>query len=184
MKENWEVHGLIVVLSAVVWVGSFAIHDHFLSFLEHAPGIDIVFIPSGVRMIAILIGGIWAVLGVGVGSLFLTATEFKTVHLGTILAVAAGSGLFPYIALRLSLRATGVQPSLENLTPARLPLVSLGVAIGSAVLHNLLFRSLGLETWSSFAEHVVAMATGDFVGILLAVIIAFLVLRATRRTKA
>lgn len=184
MKENWQVHGLIIVLSAIAWVGSFAIHARFLPFLEHAPGIDHVFIPSGVRMIAILIGGIWAVLGICLGSLFLTGAEFQTMNPAVILAIAACSGLCPYIALRLSLRATGVQSSLGNLTPARLPLISLGVAIGSAVLHNVLFGALGLEPWSGFSSHVVAMATGDFTGILLAVVIAFLILRVTRRTEA
>lgn len=182
MKENWQVHVLIVVLSALAWVGSFAVHNRFLPFLEHAPGIDLVFIPSGVKMIAILIGGIWAVLGICLGSLFLTGAEFQTMHPGIILAVAACSGFCPYVALRLSLRATGVHASLGNLTPSRLPLIGLGVALGSALLHNIFFSLLGLEPWHRFVEHVVAMATGDFVGILLAVIIAFLVLRATRRT--
>lgn len=184
MKENWRVHGIIIVLSGIAWVGSFAIHSRFLHFLEHAPGIDHAFIPSGVRMIAILIGGIWAVLGICLGSLFLTGAEFQTAQNGIILAVAACSGLCPYIALRLSLRVTGVQSSLGNLTPLRLPLISLGVALGSAVLHNLLFSALGLEPWSDFVDHAVAMTTGDFVGILLAVVIAFLILRATRRTQA
>lgn len=182
MKENWTVHGAIIVLSALAWVGSFTIQNRFLPFLHHAPGIDLVFIPSGVRMLAILIGGIWAVLGICLGSLFLTGAEFQTMHPGIILAIAACSGFGPYVALRLSLRAGGVAADLRDLTPTCLPLISLGVALGSALLHNLLFSSLGLEPWSGIASNILAMATGDFIGILLAMVIAFLVLRAVRRT--
>lgn len=184
MNEAWAVRGLIVILSAAAWVGSFTIHSRFLPFLEHAPGIDLVFVPSGVRLIAILIGGIWAVIGVCVGSLFLTGPEFQTMQPAVILAIAACSGLCPYIALRASLRATGVQAGLDNLTAGRLPLISLGVALGSAVLHNLLFSALGVEPWTLFARNVLAMAAGDFIGILLAVVVAFLVLRSVRKSSA
>lgn len=171
------------MLSAAAWAGSFTLHERFLPFLAHAPGIDLVFVPSGVRLIAILIGGIWAVAGICLGSLFLAGPEFQTLQPAMILAIAACSGLCPYVALRVALRATSVDAGLGNLTPGRLPLISLGVALGSAVLHNLLFRVLGLEPWSLFADHVLAMAAGDFLGILLAVIVAFLILRSFRRPQ-
>lgn len=184
LKERWKVSAVIVACSAVAWVGAFLIHERFLSVFSHAPGIDLVFIPSGVRLIAIMIGGIWAVVGVSLGSLFLTGPEFHTMHPGSILAIAACSGLCPYLALRASLRATGVDVGLRQLTAGRLPVISLGVAVGSSLLHNLLFSLLGLEQWSGFTDNVLAMATGDFLGILLAVVAAFLILRSYRRPLA
>lgn len=184
MQEKWTVRALIVALSAMAWVGSFMLHERFLPFLAQAPGIDLVFIPSGVRLLAILIGGIWAVIGVCIGGLFLTGAEFQTMQFAVILAIALCSGLCPYVALRASLRATGVEAGLGNLTAARLPLICLGVALGSALLHNLLFSGLGMESWSSFTVHVLAMAAGDFLGILLAVVIAFMILQIYRRRAA
>jgi hypothetical protein len=65
-----------------------------------------------------------------------------------------------------------------------LPVISLGVAVGSSLLHNLLFSLLGLEPWSGFTHHAFAMAAGDFLGILLAVVVAFLILRSFRRPLA
>ena len=62
--------------------------------------------------------------------------------------------------------------------------VGLGVAVGSSLLHNLLFSMLGLNTWQAFPGNVLAMATGDFVGSLLAVVIVFLILRIYRRQAA
>lgn len=181
LQEKWTVRALIVVLSAIVWVGSFMLHERYLPFLAQAPGIDLVFVPSGLRLLAILIGGIWAVIGVSIGGIFLTGTEFQTMQPAIILAIGLCSGLCPYIALRASLRATGVEAGLGNLTAARLPLICLGVAIVSAVLHNLLFGALGVEQWSNFTVNVLAMAAGDFLGILLAVVIAFIILRIYRR---
>ena len=184
LMEKWKVSTLIVACSAVAWVGAFMIHSSFLPFVSHSPGIDLVFIPSGVRLLAIMIGGIWAAVGVSLGSLFLTGPEFQTMHVITILAIAACSGFCPYLALRVSLRATGVDASLKQLSPGLLPVISLGVAVGSSLQHNLLFSLLGLEQWSGFMDHVLAMAIGDFVGILLAVVAAFLILRSSRRPLA
>ena len=46
----------------------------------------------------IMIGGIWAALGVCVGSLFLVGSVFQTAQRWVILPVAVGSGLFPYVS--------------------------------------------------------------------------------------
>ena len=173
LKDIWKIPAIIVVCSALAWIGAYMIHNRFLPFFSHSPGIDLVFIPSGVRLIAIMIGGIWAAVGVSLGSLFLTGPEFHTMQAGTILAIAACSGFGPYLALRVSLRATGVELGLKQLSPGLLPVISLGVAVGS-----------WLEQWSGFADNVLAMAIGDFLGILLAVVIAFLILRRSRKPLA
>ena len=184
LKNIWKIPAIIVVCSALAWIGAYMIHNRFLPFFSHSPGIDLVFIPSGVRLIAIMIGGIWAAVGVSLGSLFLTGSEFQTMQAGTILAIAACSGFYPYLALRVSLRATGVDAGLTQLSAGLLPVISLGVALGSSLQHNLLFSLLGLEQWSGFTDHVLAMATGDFLGILLAVVVVFLILRISRKPLA
>ena len=184
MKEHWKVNGLVFAVAGVAWVGSFEFSRHFLPYFEHAPGVDFIFIPSGVRLIAVMIGGIWAALGVSAGSLFLVGHEFSTGSIGTVAAISAGSGLFPYVALRASLSAVGVGARLTQLTPLKLPIVSLGVAIGSSVLHNLLFCALGIQSWESIAANTTTMATGDFAGTLLAVVIVFAALRILRRTAS
>lgn len=185
MTGSWHIKGLIVVVSAVAWVSAFLLHDYFLPTLfSHMPGIDVLFIPSGVRILAIMIGGMWAVAGVCLGSLFLAGPEFNTGHPWVILAIAAGSGLYPYVALRISMLMVGVDKDLGNLSAVKLPLISLGVAVGSSVLHNAAFRFLGISPWSDFGKNVAAMATGDFVGILIAVLIGFVLLRFYRKATA
>ena len=181
---NWKTKGLIFTFSAFAWVGTYRLNGHFLECFEHTPGIDFVFIPSGVRLLVIMIGGIWAALGVCVGSLFLAGSVFQTAQPWVVLSVALGSGLFPYAALRVSLWATKVDEKLANLSAIKLPLISLGVAVGSSILHNVLFSALGLKPWQDLAENSLAMAAGDFIGILLAVAIVFVILRLIRKSGA
>jgi hypothetical protein len=56
--------------------------------------------------------------------------------------------------------------------------------VGSSILHNFLFSALGLKPWQDLAENSLAMAAGDFIGILLAVAIVFVILRLIRRSGA
>jgi hypothetical protein len=183
LKDSWKINGLIAALSGAVWVISVVAHNHFLGFLAHAPGIDMLFLPSGMRLIALMIGGGWAAAGISAGSLLLTGAEFHTMNAGVILAIAACGGFCPYAALRLSMRLVGVEPGLANLQAGHLPFIGLGVAVGSSILHNLLFSAMGLEPWRSFGDHLLAMTAGDFLGIMLAVVIVFVFLRLVRRPR-
>ena len=182
--KNWKINGLVFIAAGLAWLGSFTVTRYLMPYLQGAPGIDYIFIPSGVRMIAIMAGGIWAALGVAAGSLFLVGSEFQLTNPLIKLTLAAGTGLFPYAALRASLWALGVDSRLTQLTPAKLPFISLGVAIGSAALHNLQYCAVGTQPWSSFFANVAAMATGDFTGTLIAVVIVFVVLRFLRKNSA
>jgi hypothetical protein len=47
-----------------------------------------------------------------------------------------------------------------------------------------LFSALGLKPWLDLSENSLAMAAGDFIGILLAVAIVFVILRLVRRSGA
>lgn len=152
--------------------------------MAYAPGLDFVFIPSGIRFIALLIGGVWAAIGICLGSLVLAGQQFGPSSAGGILLIALCSGLCPYIALRIALRAAGVADDLSNLRAAHLALVGLGVAAVSALLHSLLLGAMGLEPWHRFVMSLLVRTTGDYVGIFVAVVAVFLALRVIRNRQS
>jgi len=59
-----------------------------------------------------------------------------------------------------------------------------GVAVGSSVLHNMLFFALGLAPPSALPGNILAMTVGDFTGSLIAVALAVALLRLYRRGTA
>lgn len=181
MRESLKINVLIVFISAVVWVGAFKAHEMVLPMARHAAGIDIFFIPSGIRFFALLVGGIWAAAGVVLGSLLLAGSEFNLRSSAEIATIAAYSGFAPYISLLASQRLIGIERNLGNLFPRHLPMLAFGTAAGSAVLHNLLFWTLGLETAEMLPSGILAMATGDFLGSLMVVILVIGVMRLYRR---
>jgi len=174
---------LVTVSSAAIWIAAVLFHRTFLPWLSYAPGIDVVFIPAGVRLVLLMIGGFYAAVGVGLGSLPFLQPEFGVADAGDIAALTFSSGFFPYVALLATQRLLGISSNLENIRPLHLPLIALGVAVGSSLLHNLLFAALGLQQWSQLPEHSIAMVTGDFTGSLVAVIVAYAIVRLRRRLK-
>ena len=181
MVSSVKINGLIVLVSALLWVLTFQLHAAWLPFLSHAPGIDLIFMPSGVRLLLLMIGGPWAASGVALGSAFLVDGQFGISNLGVTALIALVSGFGPYAALRLTQRLFGISPSLGNLAAWHLPVISLAMGIGSSVIHNLLFALLGLESWSNLPDNLLAMAMGDFLGSFLLIVLAVGSLRLYRR---
>ena len=181
LKDGMRLKAFIALASALAWTVSVLLHERFLPALSYAPGIDYVYFPSGIRFIAILVGGVWAAVGVSIGSVVLWGAEFGLTTWAPVLVLSLCSGFAPYLALRATLAVLGVNDDLGNLRPSHLPLISLGGALGSSLLHNLVFCALGLQPWGSFGIHLLALTMGDFAGIFLAVVAVFVVLRIYRR---
>lgn len=164
----------------MIWIASLSVQNALLPWLSEAPGVDLVFIPAGIRLILVMIGGIWAALGLTLGSLLMTGGEFGTANLAAIISIALCTGFCPFLSLRVTQRLIGIGPDLHELRASHLPILSLGVALGSSLLHNLLFLGVGLTQLAQFPRHVLAMATGDFTGSLIAVVVFWAVLRWRR----
>lgn len=181
--ETLKVNALIVFVTAIVWIGAFKAHDAMLPMTAHAAGIDLIFIPSGIRFFALLIGGVWAAVGVALGSLLLAGGEFNLRSLSEIAVIAACSGFAPYAALLVSERLMGINQSLTNLFARHLPVLAFGTAAGSAVLHNALFWMLGFQPTGSMISSTFAMAAGDFAGSLVVVLLVIGVMRLIRHWR-
>ena len=174
------INALIAAVSGLLWFGAFRAHEALLPMTAHTAGIDVVFIPSGIRFFLLLIGGIWAALGVSLGSLFLAGSVFEHADIDEIAVISVCSGFLPLVALMLSMRLLGISESLSNLFSRHLPILGFGTALGSSILHNLLFWAFGIEPANALFSGIFTMAMGDFVGILLVVLFAIGALRIYR----
>ena len=73
--------------------------------------------------------------------------------------IAVGGPLGTFIAAKLS----GLQPSLSNLTPMRLLLLSAFCSAGNAVFYHLGLHYAGMGGHSNFSTHLIVFA-GDMIG--------------------
>lgn len=155
-------HLLAISLSALGFYVLFGVHDRLFEWTQYSQGVNWVFLPSGLRLAFVLLLGGSGAIGVMVGTFFWGLDE--PVPPAINVATAVISGAAPWLAYWICKRSLEIQPSLANLTAARLLQMALIFSLISALLHQTLYVPTGLS--ASFIKGTAVMAFGDFMGCL------------------
>lgn len=150
------------------------INDWLFQALAYAEGVNWVFLPSGLRLGLVLMFGGAGALGVVLGSLFVGLERPQALEVTVVAAFL--SGLAPWLARWVCLRALGLRDNLSHLKARQLMQMALIFALISAVLHQVLYVSTGLS--DSLLKGTAVMALGDLLGTLLVLYGIKLLLRA------
>lgn len=154
-----------VMGSGLAYVAAF--HLNFILFdrLQFSQGVNWVFLPSGLRLLLVLVLGAPGALGLALGSILinyqLNGFEDHFFNIGTGLI----SGGAPLLARILCVDLLKMQTNLEGLTTHSLFKISVLFAVISALLHQMWF--FWLDHDSNFASNAPVMAMGDWLGTAL-----------------
>ena len=162
----------LVATSAVIWCAVWLLNKYVMAATHVAPGIDLVFLPAGFRLLLVVVFGLWGAIGIAIADPFMFLVEFHQGSLGEVMVNALIAGFAPYLTVRAFYRIVGIQGSLVQLKPIHLPLLALAVSVVTPLLFNLHFVISGREPASEFLPHFTAMMTGDFLGCLLVSVLA------------
>lgn len=152
-----------VALSALGFFLLFYLNELLFEWLDHAHGVNWIFLPSGLRLTLVLVFGAYGALGVTLGTAWVGLSEGQPLPETALAALA--SGLAPWIARWLSVRWLGLQEDLNNLNALLLLKMAVLFALLSAAMHQLVF--LSLEVSHDFLANTSVMAVGDLVGTLM-----------------
>jgi hypothetical protein len=126
--------------------------------------VSLFFLPAFVRLLGFLLVGYWIIPTLFLTSMYLTVTGTydlgpgygAEVIMGAFTAVGGPLGAF------LASRIGKLDPTLENLTPLRLLLLSLGCSAGNGIFHEMALRLAGFPATPEFDAAYVLV--GDLVG--------------------
>lgn len=159
-------------------------NECLFSQLEYSYGINWVFLPAGMRLLATLLFGTAGFIGLFLSGLLLNFFHFTFDDpLRAVLGALAGS-LGAYLVYLLAQRVYGLRASLANLTPRRLMLLILLCSMASPLLHHLVFAYQGHT--ENVVSSYLAMFIGDFMGTLIVIYtikVALSLLPATERVR-
>lgn len=120
----------------------------------------IIFLPAFIRLLGFLLIGFWVIPALFVAGLFCVDLGLGLGGKVVVSAfIAVGGPLGAFIAAKLS----GLQPSLSNLTPMRLLLLSAFCSAGNAVFYHPGLHYAGIGWHSDFSMHLIVFA-GDMIG--------------------
>lgn len=150
-----------------------------ISWARFGQGVDWVYLPSGLRLVAVLAFGLWGCLGIGLATLLLSISgnpgDPWLVSLGTALI----SGFSPWLAYQVGRWWLQIPQDLNGLTAWQLIQLAALFAITSGSLH---------QTWYQLTGHTAnaitsagVMMVGDFLGSLVVLFLLSWGLRSLNR---
>ena len=72
MKSKSVLYNAAIAFAAfVLFTLSYKLNEYFDAFMLFASGVSLVFIPAGVKMLCLLVGGVPAIVGLFLASLYL-----------------------------------------------------------------------------------------------------------------
>lgn len=156
---------------ALAWFLLFKLNTIAFSYFETSKLINWVFIPSGVRLIAVLLFDLYGVVGLFVGAL-MTGMQ-SGIELDAMIAMSLISAINPYLAIKVTKYCLKVDKLMQGLNARQLLTISFFAAVFNCLSHNLFFH---LYIKESSVLDCVNMFTGDLVGsLILLYIFAFLI---------
>lgn len=156
---------LIVGTTALFYVALFLLNGFLFSALDYSAGVAWIFLPSGVRLVAVLLFDKWGALGVALGALMLAFHDLRLTDPETVAVAACISGLAPLLARQICLNLTDLDVNLTALTAIGLLRVTVIFSATSAGLHQAWFAWRGVASFTP--SSLLVMFCGDMVGAIL-----------------
>ncbi|VXC56542.1 conserved membrane hypothetical protein [Massilia sp. 9I] len=171
----------MVAVTMLLFFAVLKVNQLLFAALEFTPGINWIYLPAGVRLLATLLFAEAGAIGLLFISWIVCVVEFfpndpVRSFAGGILASAS-----PYLVYRAMQHFSGLQPSLQNLTPKRLLILSVMFSLASPFLHHLWFALY--EHKQDLGASFVAMAAGDLGGTLVVLYFAKFLLWCVERAR-
>ena len=174
-KISLHTQAVLALVCAIAYFYAFQLNAYWFDWFEFSPGVNWVYIPSGLRLLFVLVLLETGALGIAVASLFINYSvgppDAHVFHIVTALL----SGGAPYLSRHIAVHFFKLSPQLSGLTSAGFFKLSLMFAFVSATLHQIWYHWNGMtDNWLNSS---LAMGVGDWLGTVLVLAFASLMIR-------
>lgn len=177
--KNTKNAALCIAGVAISWLIFFKLNAFIFASFEKSPFVNLVFIPAGVRLIAVLVFDELGVLGLFVGAL-ITSPSFST-NINEAILISLVSSLNPYLAVHVTRRLLKVDHLLTQLRAKELVLMGLFSALFNCLSHHFYFEFANRRgSWADCAN----MFIGDLFGIAIMLSLFMIILKFIRKFTA
>lgn len=154
---------VLVCISAVLYWAGFEVQGWLFSFTEHIPGVNWFYLPSGLRVLLVMVAGAFGATGIFLATIVIDLMHMPDIRGVMMLATALASGFGAWVALWL-LRWKGViSAGLTDLTAMALLQFALLFSVFNALFHQTVWL-LSNRGGSLFMVDVWPMFVGDLLG--------------------
>lgn len=180
VTDELPVIAILVLFSAVSWTAFAYLNSVAFDFLKEAPGVHLVYMPAGVRLLILLLFGVWGAIGIAIAHSFAVLNQYGSASTAFLVTDSVISGFGGLLVLFVSQKLFGISPTLEGLRTKHLPLLSLMMAIAMPFMFNAVQVAFGYRPVSEAASNFWPMLLGDFLGCFIVITVVLLLIKAYR----
>lgn len=164
-KLTPQMQALLVLVCAVAYFYAFKLNLYWFEWIEFSHGVNWVYIPSGLRLLFVLIMARLGGIGIALSSITVNYIYGDTdAHVFNIVTGVI-SGASPCIARYLAIKWSNLDTLLVNLTGRDFFKISVLFAVVNALLHQLWY--FWMDKTQDFLASALAMSLGDWLGTVL-----------------
>ena len=175
----WNNRGITYVVLTLVFGTFYAVNNLLTAQLYLAPGAHLVHLPSGFKLLLVLVFGMVGAFSVFTVSLVAGLGFYFVGELPLSIELAIANAIAPFLTVKFFLDQQLVQPDLNDLRPKVLALMGLLYAVlNSAMNQLLLFWNHAIQ---NMVDGLMIMFTGDVLGVILVLGLLRLAMRWAKR---
>ena len=167
-EVRWT-HIAVAVTSGILFSLSFRLNQFFDALFVYSAGISLLFLPAGVKLLAVLVGRLPAIIGLLVVGIYLGAGIWPDKPMSSVVYFAFVSLMtYPIAAFGL-MHLLHIRQDLSNLRYHHIVWLSVAASVLNGVVHNWLYLTQGVTASDELWQKSAAMALGDFMGCFVVV---------------
>jgi len=180
--RNMTEAAVLVFVSAILYWLGFELQGWLFQFTEHVPGVNWFYLPAGLRVLLVLVAGLYGAVGIFAATVVIDLLHFQSLHGVVLLLTALASGFGAWVALALMRWRKAIGSDLKGLTSAALLQYALLYSGLNALLHQAIWGAFSRDG-ALFMVDIWPMFVGDLLGALFFLYVMKMVL-AIRKTLA
>jgi hypothetical protein len=181
-RLNTRLSDLLTALSSfLLFTASYKVNELFDSFMLFAAGVSLIYIPAGIKLLCLLIGGFPALTGLFLSSFYLNTILWPSLPtISSMYFSIIGVGSYA-AAVWLVKYLLNIRHDLENIRYWHIIILSLTASIFNGFGQNFVYFTQGVSTRDELLSKSSAMAFGDFLGCFLIVMLFHICIRIAKR---
>ena len=173
IKQTFNDVGLTLLSFLLYWT-AYQGHELILPYVAYAQGVELLFLPAGIKLVMIMVAGWRGALGCGLALLTVAPSFWPDQELAVLVLYAALSVGVTFLVAGLLLRHRGMGSTLQGLSFWDIVLIDAFNTVLHGITINLYFWAFGLRSSDELWSTTLAMALGDFLGTGAALLLVLL----------
>lgn len=155
---------VLAILCGLIYYSAFFLQTMISPWVNYSQGVDLFFLPAGIKLIAFMIAGVWGLIGIAIVGLITSFDVWKSDSLmtnsGNILIWAG----IPYTTYRYLVKMLYIDLELNSIKYRHVLFIALATSLTSSVGSSLYQYLISNRSLDMITSTSLAMAIGDFIG--------------------